>query len=87
MFKDDTDMYAVSTDQDITLHMLPILEDGSGRHRVCIDHAATGFQNHRHAFSRGRRGAALQLLVEMHAVDQVPGVLPELIRLRQVNIP
>lgn len=87
MFKDDTHMYAVCTDQDITLHMLPIFEDGSGGHRVRIGHAAAGSQNHRHAFSRGRRGAALQLLVETHTVDQVPGVLPELIRLRQVNVP
>ena len=80
-------MYAVSTNQDIAVHTLAVFQNGSGRRSVNVDNTAASFQNHRHAFSRGRSSAALELLVEVHTVDQLPGMLPELIRLRQVDVP
>ena len=79
-------MDAVSTEQDMPLYTLPVFQNGSGRRRVHVDNTTASLQNHRHAFARWRSGAPLELLVKVHAVDQVPGVLPELIRLRQVNV-
>ena len=80
-------MDAVSTEQDMPLYTLPVFQNGSGRRRVHVDNTTASLQNHRHAFARRRSGAPLELLVKVHAVDQVPGVLPDLIRLRQVNVP
>ena len=80
-------MDAISTEQDIPLYTLPVFQNGSGRRSVHVDNTTAGPQNHRHAFARWRSGAPLNFLVKVHTVDQVPGGLPELIRLRQVNVP
>ncbi len=80
-------MNAVRPNQDITLDTLAVVQDGGGSRRIHINNMAAGLQNNRHAISRGRGGATLKLLVQVHAVDQVPRMLPHLVRLRQVNIP
>lgn len=44
-------MNTVSPNQDVTLHTLPVIEDGGGGRRARIDHMAAGLQDDRHAVS------------------------------------